>query len=312
LELPAGFNPRTLALAQQLKQPQAADSVGAVLRLFHDQQYEYTLEPPLLGRDAVDDFLFGSKAGFCEHYAGAFVVLMRAMGIPARVVTGYQGGELNPVDGYLTVRQSDAHAWAEVWLAGSGWRRIDPTGAVAPERIRSNLAGALPSSGPFGLGPLIDLQHHPDSWLAQLRFGVGAMNNAWNQWVLDYNPDRQRSFLEELGGAFGNGRTLAGLSAIAVLLLWWRRRHASPVPDPLDRLYTEFCRLQARHGMARAPDEGPQHYATRLRGLAASAAQQAAREEFLMLYGALKYGRVAPDARPASLRTLQHLLSLCR
>jgi transglutaminase-like putative cysteine protease len=312
LDLPAGYNPRTLALAQQLKQANPADSIRAVLRKFHDEQYVYTLEPPLLGRDAVDDFLFGSKAGFCEHYSGAFVVLMRAMGIPARVVTGYQGGELNPVDGYLTVRQSDAHAWAEVWIAGSGWRRVDPTGAVAPERIRSNLAGALPQTGPFGLGPLINLQNNPNSWLAQLRFGIGAMNNAWNQWVLDYNPDRQRSFLEELGAAFGNLRTLAGLALTAALLLLWRRQRALQPQDPLDALYQAFCRQQARHGMARAPHEGPHTYAVRLHGMQASPEKRAAMEQFLDLYGALKYGGAGPDARPASLRTLKHLLPLCR
>ena len=312
LELPAGYNPRTLALAQQLKQPQPAESIRAVLRKFREEQYVYTLEPPLLGRDAVDDFLFGSKAGFCEHYSGAFVVLMRAMGIPARVVTGYQGGELNPVDGYLTVRQSDAHAWAEVWLAGSGWRRIDPTAAVAPERIRSSLAGALPKNSPFGLGPLINLQNDPHSWLAQLRFGVGAINNAWNQWVLDYNPDRQRSFLEELGAAFGNVRTLAGAALTAALLLLLRRRRASPPPDPLDALYRTFCRQQARHGMQRAPDEGPLDYAARLRGMPATAEKHAAMVQFLNLYGALKYGGAGPAARTASLRTLKNLLPLCR
>jgi transglutaminase-like putative cysteine protease len=116
----------------------AAELSKAVLARFRTQHYRYTLEPPLLGRDAVDEFLFGSKAGFCEHYAGAYVVLMRAMGVAARVVTGYQGGELNPVDGYYTVRQSDAHAWAEIWTSAAGWQRVDPTAAVAPERIERN------------------------------------------------------------------------------------------------------------------------------------------------------------------------------
>jgi transglutaminase-like putative cysteine protease len=310
--LPDGYNPRTLALAQTLKQADPVASVRAVLAKFRNENFEYTLEPRLLGRDAVDDFLFGTRSGFCEHYAGAFVVLMRAMQIPARVVTGYQGGELNPVDGYLTVRQSDAHAWAEVWLAGQGWRRIDPTAAVAPERIRSNLAGALPQTGPFGLGPLINLQNHPDSWLAQLRFKLGAMNNAWNQWVLDYNPERQRSFLEELSGAFGNVRTLAAAVLTAVLLWWLRRQRARQPADPLDALYQAFCRQQARHGAARAPDEGPLSYAARLRALPATPEKHAAMAQFLNLYGALKYGGAGPDAKAASLRTLKTLLPLCR
>ena len=165
LELPAGFNPRTLALARQLRQA-APHADGAalsqqVLDKFRREAFSYTLQPPLGGRNLVDDFLFASRAGFCEHYASAYVVLMRAMGVPARVVTGYQGGERNPVDGYLAVRQSDAHAWAEIWLPGRGWRRVDPTAAVAPERVSRNLARALPA--PAGFAPLFALQNDPDS-----------------------------------------------------------------------------------------------------------------------------------------------------
>jgi transglutaminase-like putative cysteine protease len=316
LELPAGFNPRTLALAQQLRQ-QAPDAAperlsNLVLTRFRQDSFQYTLEPPLLGRDAVDEFLFGSKAGFCEHYAGAYVVLMRAMGVPARVVTGYQGGEMNPVDGYLTVRQSDAHAWAEIWTQAGGWRRVDPTAAVAPERVAQNLARALPRPAAFGLGPLIELQNDPDSWLAQLRFGYAAMNNSWNQWVLDYNPERQRSFLEELGAAFANWRTALGAALVAGLLaaLRWRRRRQPA--DALDGLYQAFCRRQARHGYARHPDEGPRSYAARLRAMPASAAKRAAMEQFLTLYGALRYGAPEPEPRTASLATLKTLLPLCR
>jgi transglutaminase-like putative cysteine protease len=324
LELPAGFNPRTLALARQLREATpAADSPAeraqhlaqAVLTRFHNESYSYTLQPPLLGRDAVDEFLFDSKAGFCEHYAGAFVVLMRAAGVPARVVTGYQGGELNPLDGYLTVRQSDAHAWAEIWSPGVGWRRVDPTGAVAPERIVHNLARALPPPSTFGLGPLMALQNDPNSWLAQLRFRYGAMNNAWNQWVLDYNPERQRSFLEELArfaSALANWRGALGAALVFALVaaLRWQRR-ARP-GDPLERLYQAFCARQARHGYARRLEEGPRSYAERLRGMPASQEKHAAIEKFLTLYGALKYGAAGPDARSASLTTLKTLLPLCR
>ena len=186
LELPAGFNPRTLALAQQLRAAMPAAPAetlvqqlsNAVLQRFRTLDYRYTLEPPLTGANAVDDFLFTSRAGFCEHYAGAYVVLMRAMGVPARVVTGYQGGERNPLDGYLTVRQSDAHAWAEIWSPQAGWQRVDPTAAVAPERVERNLARALPRPAGFGLAPLLDLQNNPDSWLAQLRFAYAALNNS--------------------------------------------------------------------------------------------------------------------------------------
>ncbi|RFP09547.1 MULTISPECIES: DUF3488 and transglutaminase-like domain-containing protein [unclassified Duganella] len=325
-ELPSGFNPRTLALARTLRQtaaPSAAanaplsarETAGAALQAmqrFHDGGYVYTLQPPLLGRDAVDDFLFGSKAGFCEHYAGAFVVLMRAMGVPARVVTGYQGGELNPVDGYLTVRQSDAHAWAEFWTPGAGWRRVDPTAAVAPERIAHNLAQALPQPSGFGLGPLLNLQNDPNSWLGKLRFNYAALNNAWNQWVLDYNPERQRGFLEELSSAFANWRSALGAALVCGLLygLYWRRQQRPLAP--LDGLYHRFCRQQARHGYARRPDEGPLSYAARLRTMQAGPDKHAAMEKFLTLYGALKYGDAGSESRSASLTTLKTLLPLCR
>ena len=318
LALPAGFNPRTLQLARQLRQASAQASSQAVLDMFRQQPFSYTLEPPLLGRDAVDDFLFGSRAGFCEHYAGAYVVLLRAMGVPARVVTGYQGGELNPVDGYLSVRQSDAHAWAEIWLPGRGWQRVDPTAAVAPERIRSNLARALPQQAPFGFTPLLALQKDPHSWLTQLRFQVSALNNAWNQWVLDYNPDRQRGFLEELGAAFGQPASLAGLATVAGLVWWWQRRRNHVEPDPLDALYLAFCHQQARHGVTRAAHDGPLTYAARLRAMPVSREKRAAMEEFLAVYGALKYGRAAHGGTPASqhrragLQKLKTLLPLCR
>lgn len=318
LELPDGYNPRTLALAQQLRQnapagapPDARQLSQQVLSMFRRDTFSYTLQPPLAGRDMVDDFLFTSKAGFCEHYAGAYVVLMRAMGVPARVVTGYQGGEMNPLDGYLTVRQSDAHAWAEIWIPSQGWRRVDPTGAVAPERIARNLARALPAPSAFGF-QFIALQNDPDSWLAQLRFRYAALNNSWNQWVLDYNPDRQRSFLAELASAFGNWRSALGAAlvcALAWLLLWRRQRRPAA---PLDALYQAFCRQQARHGYARRPDEGPLSYAARLRDMPASAEKHAAMETFLTLYGALKYGGAGSEPRTASLRTLKTLLPLCR
>jgi transglutaminase-like putative cysteine protease len=324
LELPAGFNPRTLALAQQLRQAAQAvapDQLGQqlsqqlsqlVLARFRSQPYQYTLEPPLLGRDAVDGFLFDSKAGFCEHYAGAYVVLMRAMGVPARVVTGYQGGEMNPVDGYLTVRQSDAHAWAEIWSQADGWRRVDPTAAVAPERVSQNLERALPQTAGFGFGALIELQNDPDSWLAQLRFNYAAMNNSWNQWVLDYNPERQRSFLGELGTAFGNWRTALGAALAAGLLMALRWQRQRLPLDPLTGLYQAFCRQQARHGYARRPDEGPASYAARLRAMPASQEKRAAMDQFLTLYGTLTYGAPKPDTRSASLATLKTLLPLCR
>lgn len=224
-QLPAGLNPRSNALARQWKEELLAPEriVEAALRHFREQNFSYTLRPPLLGRDGIDQFLFESRRGFCEHYAAAFVVLMRAAGIPARVVGGYQGGEINPRDGYLTVRQSEAHAWAEVWLENRGWVRVDPTAAVAPERIEQGIASALPAGEP--LPALLRLDN---SWLRDLNFRWEALNNAWNQHVLGYDLARQRELLSRLGwpdadwpelatGLAGAMAMLLGLTALVVL-----------------------------------------------------------------------------------------------
>jgi transglutaminase-like putative cysteine protease len=317
LALPAGYNPRTLAWARTvMRAGDPGAGIAAVLKVFHDAPFRYTLEPPLLGRDAVDDFLFTSRAGFCEHYAGAFVVLMRAMGIPARVVTGYQGGEINPVDGYLTVRQSDAHAWAEVWLEGRGWVRVDPTAAVAPERVEHNLAGALPPPSPFslqGFDNFINAGGGEHTLLASLRFNWSALNNGWNQWVLDYNPERQRGVMQDLGALLGQRNVPAAGAAIAALLLlaYRLRRRLKPGADPLDELYRQFCRQQARRGLARAIDEGPQRYAARLAASGVTAERKAALLRFLAIYGAIKYGIAAADEKAAALKQLRRLLTAC-
>ncbi|MBB3119543.1 transglutaminase TgpA family protein [Pseudoduganella violacea] len=315
-QLPPGFNPRALELAASLRalnDPQGA--VRAVLRKFRSEPYRYTLTPPALGRDAVDEFLFASRAGFCEHYASAFVYLMRAAGIPARVVTGYQGGELNPVDGYLLVRQSDAHAWAEVWLGEQGWQRVDPTAAVAPQRVEQSLARAIPAEPPFGLeglAGLVDLQNDRESWLSWLRFNANAINNSWNQWVLDYNPERQRNFLAELNFALGNWRSALGLVLVALLLFAAQRLRAGRGRDPVDTAYQAFCRQMARRGLPRAADEGPRSYAARILAAALPEDKKAAMKEFLELYGALQYGVPDSGGRTHSVKRLNTLLMQSR
>jgi len=199
LALPPGYNPRTLAWAQQLRQQFGAAAtapqlVNAVLQHLRSGGYTYTLEPGLYGRHSADEFWFDRKQGFCEHIASSFVVLMRALDIPARVVTGYQGGELNPVDGVWTVRQSDAHAWAEIWQAGRGWVRVDPTAYVSPSRTL-NSERLRPPPG-LWLGTMDRI--HP-ALLAQMRALWEATNHHWNQWVLNYSPSRQLDLLRQLG-----------------------------------------------------------------------------------------------------------------
>ena len=327
LALPPGSNPRSVAWARQLRgsgagqrTPQAA--IAAVLDYFRQAPFRYTLQPPLLGKDGVDAFLFQTRAGFCEHYAGSFVVLMRAMGMPARVVTGYQGGLRDDAAGALTVRQSDAHAWAEVWLAGQGWVRFDPTSVVAPLRTQTDLAAALPPAP--GRAP---------AWpaLATWRSQWQQAEQLWQRWVLDYTPQRQR---EVIVGAMATAlsasqslqlppaRRIAAacwLLALAAALLggivWWRQHQTTPPGDTLDRLYAQFCRQQARHGHSRAPHEGPHGYAARLAASPMRPGAPRAHEamaRFLAIYAAMKYGNASPDQHRRARRDLRRLLKLCK
>ncbi len=264
LRLPAGLNPRAAALAGEWSAASASD-FQVLLRAIDFLKkggYEYTLEPPLLGADSVDEFLFSTKAGFCEHFSAAFVFLMRAAGVPARVVTGYQGGELNSIDRIITVRQSDAHAWAEVFLAGRGWVRVDPTAAAVPGRIESGMARAVPQTGtlPLMMRPQLE-------WLRGVRDRWDALAHKWNVWVLGYNPDRQRDLMRFVGMDQADWRALTAalftfLGAMTLLLLAWSFRRLAR-PDLVQRAWRAFCRKLAKRGVERAPSEGPRDFAVR-------------------------------------------------
>ncbi|HMH16508.1 MAG TPA: DUF3488 and transglutaminase-like domain-containing protein [Burkholderiales bacterium] len=264
LRLPRGFNPRSQALAREWRESLPDDSaiIRRAIEFYRGSRFEYTLEPPLLGRNSVDEFLFDTKQGFCEHFASSFVFLMRAAGVPARVVTGYQGGDTNPVDGYMVIRQADAHAWAEVWLAGNGWTRVDPTAAAVPVRVEFGITAAAPKGAELPL-----LMRTNFGWLKSLRNNWEALTNQWNQWVLGYNPDRQREMLSWLG-VQPDWETMtmmlfwsvAGtLLLIALWLLRGIRRE-----DAVQRAWLRFCDKLARAGLARASAEGPFDYAGRV------------------------------------------------
>ena len=301
LELPPRFNPRAIALGERWRRELGADEriLARAVDWFRSAGLEYTLAPPPLGRDSVDDFLFRTKSGFCEHFASAFVVMMRAAGVPARIVTGYQGGEINPVDGYMIVRQSDAHAWAEVWIAEEGWVRVDPTAAAVPVRVESGLAAAVPIGDPLPFLVRADL-----SWLRALRFNWEALANYWNQWVVGYNVDRQRELLSRLGMPSPSWERMAmtlfwlvGL-LVACFSLWMLRRAREQ--DPVLRAWRRFCRKLARHGTERRRAEGPRAVAARAAAELPHVAAEVA--QISDLYVSLRYGATPHLASLALLR----------
>ncbi|HXZ48884.1 MAG TPA: DUF3488 and transglutaminase-like domain-containing protein [Usitatibacter sp.] len=285
-------NPRTVALGRSwaAADPDPRAIVERAIQLFN-REFTYTLEPPALGRrDPYDDFLFGTKRGFCEHYAGSFALLMRAAGIPARVVTGYQGGEVNPFSNELIVRQADAHAWTEIWLRDRGWVRVDPTAAVSPLRVEQGVNAAL---GPIGVIPSI-IAADRLGLLATLRFGWQALNGRWEQWVVGYDTERQRDFFASLGFASIDWRTL-GLwllvatfvvgGAVAVGLLVRERPRR---PDPSLAAWNRYCAKLAGAGLARAPHEGPLDFLARVKAARPKWAESA--EDITRRYVAARYG----------------------
>jgi transglutaminase-like putative cysteine protease len=298
LRLPPEFNPRAVALGQSWRNDLGEDRriLQRGLDYFRRAGLRYTLQPPLLGRDSVDEFLFESKAGFCEHFSSAFAFLMRAAGVPARVVTGYQGGEINPIDGYMIVRQADAHAWVEVWNADAGWIRVDPTAAAVPLRLDEGISGAV-ASIELPLLARTDL-----SWLRIARHNWEAMANYWNQWIVGYNVDRQRELLTRFGMPSPSWEKMAmalfwlvGL-VVAVFSLWlFRRTHGE---DPVSAVWRRFCRKLARRGTARSPTEGPRDFAARAASEQPHVATDVA--EISELYMRLRY-RDAADASILSL-----------
>ena len=296
LQLPEESSPRTRETVARLTEGTAshAEVLDRMIDFLRGSQLTYTLSPPLLGDHPVDEFLFDTRHGFCEHFSSAFVVMMRAAGVPSRVVTGYQGGTVNSFDGSMVVRQSDAHAWAEVWLAGRGWVRIDPTGLAAPSRIERGLSSALQVGDPR---PLLMRDGRAVEMLRAMRDRWEALSNAWNRHIVGFDQQQQLSLLSRLGLPRPDLRTLSLALAAAVLLLmatlvaWAVIRR--PGGDALDRVWQRFCSRLGRHGLARLPSEGPIDYADRV-ALALPAHAVAVRE-IAAAYARLRYGPPRPD-----------------
>ncbi|HCL75132.1 transglutaminase TgpA family protein [Stutzerimonas nitrititolerans] len=300
LQLPAEGNPRSRAWAVELRRahqdPEAV--VQALLRHFNREPFGYTLKPPAVGEDIVDGFLFRTRNGFCIHFAGAMTFVLRAAGIPARVVAGYQGGEVNSAGNYLSVHQFDAHAWLEYWVAGRGWVSVDPTFQVAPERIEQGLEQALADEQSFLEGSPMSLMRYRDiGWLNSLRHGWDNLNYGWQRWVLSYQGERQRDILQGLFGPLDWRKLGVAMVAIVFLMVMllvllsvkpWRYER-----DPQQRLFGRFERLLARHGVIRLKGEGARAFATR------AAQQLPGQAESLMafveLYERQRYAGQASD-----------------
>ncbi len=271
--LPEGSNPRAITLAEEMYAASGdADAYSDdLMRMFGRDGFSYTLKPGVLASEhKVDEFIFDSKRGFCEHYASAYVFMMRAAGIPARIVVGYQGGEYNALGNYVAVRQFDAHAWAEVWLEGQGWVRRDPTAVVAPERIESGLEAAIDEAEEFlADSPLSLLKYRQLLWLTELRLQIDAVGHYWDTFVVGYTPEMQTSllgrYLQDVSrqrlGMLMLAIFFSVLFVIAIVLL--ARRSVNPY-SPTDTQYLSFCKSMAKKGVGRDKGEGPLDYQSRL------------------------------------------------
>ena len=270
LTLPERNHPKTRELASKLRDEFKDPTliVDAALDWLKQGGFVYTLRPPLMIDDTVDEFLFDKRQGFCEHYASAFTILMRAAGIPARVVTGYQGGEINPVGNYLIVRQYDAHAWTEIWLENQGWIRVDPTSAVSPARVNEGIENVIPEAIiniPLGLennATAIRL------W-QRLRNTVDMVNYQWAQWVLGYGPERQKLFMKNFGFDSIDWKELTialfvflGIIIAAIVVYVFNK--TPKATDPAKMYYDIFCNKLARTGTPRKSYEGPVDFAKRV------------------------------------------------
>lgn len=308
LELPEGFNPRTRAMTAEWRAEglSAGEIIERALSVFRDNGFFYTLTPPPLGVNSVDDFIFETKEGFCEHYASAFTIMMRAAGIPARVVTGYQGGELNSLGSYYIIRQSNAHAWTEVWLENRGWVRVDPIVAVAPERISlgsssSALDGSLAPGSAFSR----------ISWLRDAALAWDAVNTYWHDWIVNYGPQLQRALLESLGFerprwgqmfAIAIAATTGCLTLLAAYSAWQSRRRGPA--DPAEQLFAKFARQLRRVKVApRTASEGPVAFGNRAARSAPTYAEPIER-----IVHAYLRARYEPDAQGRGLAELRALV----
>ena len=300
LLLPDDANPRARQLSKALRaqHPDDMDLVAAVLKMFNEQPYYYTLTPPKLSDNSVDQFLFDTKRGFCGHYASAFAVLMRAAGIPTRVVTGYQGGTFNRFSDYWILRQSNAHAWDEIWIEGRGWIRIDPTSAISPQRVERDISESASADS-----ATVSHWRGHSRWLADARLRFDALRELWRERVLTFNQDSQERLMEWLHIPDPDGEKLVvvlgvSLTIVLIWLTWQVRRELDPrSPDLAIRSYERLCAKLAAAGVPRRAHEGAESYAARVATLRPDLAAQVG--ELCRYYSHLRF------APPAGLSAAQ-------
>ncbi|MDH1312672.1 DUF3488 and transglutaminase-like domain-containing protein [Shewanella xiamenensis] len=312
LKLPADSNPRTLKLATEFKAkyPEPKQRLWAMMGYFNHEPFFYTLTPPPIGRQQIDDFLFENKAGFCAHYASAFIFLARATGLPARIVTGYQGGEYNPQADYLSVYQYMAHAWAEVWLEDEGWVRFDPTAMVAPNRIEQGFdAEFSPEQSYLQESPFSSLRFKTMPWLNELRQRFASLDYYWSLWVLGFNQERQNKVLSDILGDVTKTKVAVFMSvcisliglyiAYSVGLFRFKREQ-----DPISAKYQRICQRLSKFGINRPAHLGPNAFAEQLIDTHQQQSPEFCREfdTLTQSYVALKYQQLADGDYQAALK----------
>jgi transglutaminase-like putative cysteine protease len=271
LEVPESISPRVRELAQSWSatDPDSHAIVRRALDFFQTQRFRYSLSPGEYKRNDLEEFLFRRRIGFCEHYASSFATLMRLAGVPARVVVGYLGGEFNEMGHFYLVRQSDTHAWCEVWLPDTGWTRVDPTSVVAPERINFGFESFLERNAGAGeMSPGFTRTFARQPFFAKIRVTWQTLNYAWDSRVLGFDADAQQALTNEIGLPDLRPVSLLFLSAsiaagFVVVLATWMQMRARANPDPVQSLYARFSAKAARLGAPRDPTEGPVDFARR-------------------------------------------------
>lgn len=292
LQLPDTPSPRLSELVTQLQGFDAPPEqfIQNLLQHFRQEKFYYTLTPPLMPNNPIETFLFESRSGFCSHYATAFVYLLRIAHVPARVVGGYQGGEYNKVGDFLDIRQADAHAWAEVWLGDKGWVRVDPTAAIAPERIERGINVDLQiATGAVNFAPFT-LSNAPIDWLKRSRQLWQSLDYHWQRWVINYNPYQQMQFLQRLGIEDLIALAKWLLMSTAVLggsLAWVLLGGSKEKMEPALQQYRRFCRQLAKVGVEPKPGEGPYDFAKRAKSSHPEMAQEI--EEITRIFLRLRY-----------------------